>query len=233
MIRTSKAPVAWPVPWLKGQVFFFRAGGIDERAEFEAVMAGECRAGNVYPFQLSAAFAEGVRALLHDDPEGAARLIGIDLAAATLERGKKLPADEAAAHAEVRELLTEHWPAYRVLVAREARRNELAPVVAFRRFCEGWKGDGLPEFKKDVFGEVDPEVMRELSGLAIKGGGAFAYSLLYATGEEVEKNSERPLSSGKGRTTSSSPRRKAGGKSTAKSGRRTPSSSSRAGRSRS
>lgn len=232
MIRTSKAPVRWPVPWDKDRIFLFRAGDVAERAEFEAVLAGECRAGSVFPFQLSAVFAEGVQALLADDPDGAARLIQIERAEYGLEPGEKLDPLELAALEEVRELLTVHWPAYRTLVAREARRAELAPVVAFRRFCAGWEGEDLPEYKTGPDGEVTPEAMIGVPALILKAGGAFAYSLLYGRGEEVEKNSERPLSSGKGRTTSPSRRRRAAGTSPGGGGSKTRSSSSRSGRSR-
>lgn len=232
MIRISKEPVRWKVPWDDSRCYFFRAGDVLERADFEAELAGEYRAGTVYPFQYSLAFAEGVRALLADSPDQAAQLIELEQSEAALQLGESLPAEDVAALAQARELLDQYWPAYRALTGRDERRHEIAPVLAFRRFCTGWEGEGLPEFALGADRQVSLETMAALPGLDIKAGGSFAYRLLHGRGGETEKNSDGPLPSGKGPKTSPSPKRKAGGGSKGPATRTgTRSSGSRPGRS--
>jgi hypothetical protein len=232
MIRISKAPVAWPVPWDDGRRYFFRAGDVLERADFEAELAGEHRAGNVYPFEYAAVFAEGVRALLADSPDQAAQLIELAQSEAALEKDETLPAEDVAALAQARELLEQYWPAYRALTGRDERRHEIAPVLAFRRFCTGWEGEGLPDFALGADRQVSLETMAALPSLDIKAGGSFAYRLLYGRGGDAEKNSDGPLPSGKGPTTSPSPGPKGAGRSRVPARpKRTRSSGSRPGRS--
>src|SRR4051812_20043043 len=110
MIRTSKAPVSFPVPWNKAQVLYFRPGDIWERGEFEADMTGLHRAGQVYAFQLREAFEAGVVALLKGSPEDASQIVEWSQA-----EESDLSPDEAASLAVAREAVAEHWPAYRAL----------------------------------------------------------------------------------------------------------------------
>src|SRR4051812_34392056 len=110
MIRTSKKPVAWPVPWNKEQQIFFRPGDVIERGEFESDLSADYGAGRVFSFQLSEAFAEGLRAIMHDSPDDAEQLIAWERQASA---GDKLEAEEAAAVEVARQTVTEHWAAYR------------------------------------------------------------------------------------------------------------------------
>lgn len=215
MIRISKAPVAWPVPWDDSKGYFFRAGDVLERADFEAELAGEHRAATVYDFEYSAAFAEGVKALLADAPDQAAQLIELEQSAAALEKGETLSPEDQAALVQARELLDQHWPAYRSLTGREERRQQHAPVLAFRRFCTGWEGEGLPEFALGADKQVSLEAMSGLPWLDIKVGGTFAYRLLYGRGGDAEKNSDGPSKPDEGPKTSTSPKPKKGGSSKA------------------
>lgn len=224
MIATSKAPVAFTLPWRKGpgaSVFQVRPGDVIERAELEAEIAGEHRAARVYRFELDAAFEAGVKALLADRPDDAAQLIewlGHESA------GEALEPQEAALLREARDTLAEHWPAYRALRSRQERRNALTPVVAFRRFVCGWEGEGMPAYAAGPDGLVPLDLMAQLDPLAVQAAGAHAYSLLYAGGSE--KNSASPSPSDEGRKTSTSDSRRGAGKSTAKRGSKTRSSRS-------
>jgi hypothetical protein len=218
MIRTSKAPVKWPVPWDKSRAFYFRPGDVIERADFEAVLDGEYQAGNVFPFELAAAFAEGVNALLADSPDSAARIIAAYQADAALKAGESLPAKEKALLDEARPIIARSWPAYKALLAQEARRRQHASLLAFRTFCTGWEGKGLPPFESGPDGLVRLDILPKVPPLEIKLAGTFAFNLLWGRGQE--KNSERPSSADRGPQTSSSTRRTAGG-SRATSGRKT------------
>jgi hypothetical protein len=222
MIRTSKAPVAWPVPWAEGRRYFFRAGDITERDEYEAVLDGEMRAGQVFPWEFAAAFDEGVLALFADSPDDAAQLIELQANEKALDAGESLPAGEQALLDQARDVLAQHWPAYKALVSQEARRRHHAPTLAFRMFCTGFEGDGLPAFTKAADGLVSLAAMAELPALEIKAGGQFAFRLLYGRGEEVEKNSAAPSPSGEGQQSSPSPAPRADGTSEATSGSETP-----------
>jgi hypothetical protein len=237
IILSSSATVEWVPPWLQGEAqpkrrYLFRAGSVGDRATVEAELAGDCRAAPVYGFEMSAAFADGVVALFPDNPDDASRLIELDQAEAALKEGESLPADEQALLDQAREIVGEAWPAYRALSARKARRNEWAPLVAFRRLCAGWEGEELPPFAKGLDGLVTAEAMLALPSLELRIGGAEAYRRLHGRGGDTEKNCEGPLPSGKGPRTSTSPAQKKGGGSPGKSGRRTRSSSSRPGRSK-
>jgi hypothetical protein len=238
IILSSGATVEWVPPWLKGEGvarrrYLFRAGSVVDRAMVEAELSGDCRAASVYPFELSAAFADGVNALFPDNPDDAARLVELEQSEAALDEGESLPPDERAMLDQAREIVAEAWPAYRAIEARKARRNEWAPLVAFRRLCIGWEGEGLPPFAKGPDGLVSADAMLALPALELMVGGAEAYRRLRGHGGDTEKNSEGPLPSGKGPRTSTSPAPKKGGGSRGRSGARTRSSSSPTGRSRS
>ncbi|MCP3732010.1 hypothetical protein M9978_16415 [Sphingomonas sp. MG17] len=178
MIRTTKAPFAWPIPWGDGQaVFWLRAGDVIERSEFEAELA-EYRAPRVFDFQLSEALMAGVAELLKDDPDDIERIREI---AAALESGDDVDAADRALFSGVQEAVAQHWPAYRTLIGQAARRNELIPTLAFRRFCTGWEGDGLPLHQKGPDGLLTLAAMDKLEPLLIRLAGMRAYQALYAT----------------------------------------------------
>jgi hypothetical protein len=177
LIAAGKEPIHWDVPWGDTRRrYFVRAGSIEERSHMEADLAGPMRAREVYDFQLGAAFASGVQALLPDNPDDAARLIDLEQ---TERAGENLAPDEVGTLAEARDLLTEHWPAYRQLISQASRRAQFAPLVAFRRFCTGWEGEGLPPFKRGIDGQVDMETVAALPDIERKAVGAFAYALQY------------------------------------------------------
>jgi hypothetical protein len=224
-----------PIPWLsplsqpgKPRTFYLRAGSIRERAFLEAELAGDCRAGEVYDFQLGAAFAAGVRHLLPDDPDGAEQLIQLE---ETRRSGEALPPEELQQLSQAEGVLAEHWPAYQELRGRAARRAQLLPLVSFRRFCTGWEGEDLPPFAAGMDGMVSEAAMEGLGSLEIRTAGAMAYMLLYGGavakdgGEAAEpKKSYGPRSrSAKGRKNSSSRASNEAGSSATTSGSKTPS----------
>jgi hypothetical protein len=226
---SNREPVAWSPEWLAASGerprFLFRAGTVVERAGLEAELAGEHRAGRVFDFELSAAFEEGVKALLSDNQDGANQLVEWARAEAALVGNEKLPDEEAASLAGAREALAEHWPPYKALLGRLERRKALAPVVAFRRFCVGWEGNDLPPFTKAIDGTVTLDAMGALDALTVQAGGFFAYQLLYGGG--VEKNaSALPGQRDSAQETSPSGATGKAGSSATKSGSKTRSSRS-------
>jgi hypothetical protein len=230
MVMATRAPIPWQVPWNKAQIFHFRAGDVIERGDLEADLEAH-NAAEVFGFDWQAAFAGGIAALLADDPAGAATLIGIYQAEQGLNKGETLASEEQAGLDQARELLKEHWPAYRALVLREAKRKQLAPTLAFQRYCVGWEGEDLPVCEIGPDGRVKLDVLRKLGSLVLKAGGAFAYGLQY--GSAHAKNLEAPSPSDEAPPPSTSDTRRAGGKSAAKSGSATRKKRSRRGSSRS
>lgn len=228
---STKEPVRWTPPWREGDatapVYRLRAGSVIERSQLEAELAGEYRAGRTQEFEWLAAFEEGVNALLAGDPDGAARLVELARADGTDDLTDPV---EKGLLAEARETLAENWPAYRALVAREQRRQEMAPLVAFRRFCVGWDGEDMPAFVKSPDHQVSLDVMAKLSPLDIKVAGITVYGMLY--GGTESPNSEAPSPSDEGPQSSTSDIAPAVGSSAASDGPKTRSSRSRPGRSR-
>jgi len=178
MIRTNKAPFPWPVPWGDGQaVFWLRAGDVIERSEFEAELA-EYRAPRVFDFQLSEALMSGVAELLKDTPDDIERIREIS---AAVETGDEVSAADRALLSAVQETVAQHWPAYRSLIGQAARRNELIPTLAFRRFCTSWEGKDLPSYQKGPDGLLTLASMNDVEPLLIRLAGMRAYQALYAT----------------------------------------------------
>lgn len=180
-------------------VFHLRAGGVIERSQLEAKLAGEYRAGRVYGFELREAVRTGVTALLADDPE-MDRILGLlDAEAADDDAGEPLTDDDVALLTEIRGVLAEGWPAYRDLIAQLERRREIAPIVAFSRFCAGWD-NGKVAFERGRDGYVTEKAMRGIDPLSMMSAGNRAYAMLYA--DEQAGNSARPGSSAKDPSTS-------------------------------
>lgn len=213
MISTTTAPVRFVPPMFDADdpaspVFFLRPGNVNERQSLEAELAGDYRAGRVYDFELAACFAEGVAELMAGDPGRDALLSLID-AEANLAPGERLPAAERQMLAQAREILSEHWPEYRALMARANRRAQFRPLVAFRRFCVGWenvpRADDAAALAVHAVGIdrlVTLEAVAQVTPLWLQLAGIRAYDLLYP--EEQEKNSGAPSKSDDGHETSSS-----------------------------
>lgn len=221
-------------------VYLLRAGSVIERGQLEAELAGPYRAGRVYGFELREAIQSGVATLLAGDAEQD-RLFALvaqeeeEMTAAmeAAAQGRDVPAsslsaDDQRALADLRRILAEHWPDYRELVAQLERRRELAPVLAFRRFCTGWENVKAP-FALGPDRQVSDAALRGVAELDILSAGNHAYSLLYAGGQEG--NSAPPDASASGPATSSSdaPSPAAGGTSPGNDGRRTRAPRSRRG----
>ena len=209
MISTSTtARVPFTPSWLEGlpeaPVFQLRAGSVVERGLMEAELAGEHRAGKVYDFELRREMRAGVAALLADDPE-LDTVLGAIEAEGELVGEAKLPDDQERLLREVRDVLRQHWPDYRDLVAQLERRRQIAPIVALKRFCMGWeraigdKGEPAP-FARGRDGLVTDAALAGLSGLELLAAGNRAYLLQFGTGQAG--NSPRPGSSAKDPTTS-------------------------------
>ena len=230
MIRTSKAPFPFPLPWDKDVTFMIRPGDLMDRGELESVLA-DLSASPVYDFQLAAAFEEGVRVLLAEAPEDAERLLEIAAADEALELEEKLAPEEAAALSDAREAVRKAWPAYRHLLAQAARRNELLPTIAFQKFVTGWQGNDMPDFRKGIDGLLSLDVMGDIAPIAIRAVGFRAYQALYAASSA--KNFVPPSPSDESPAPSESDKPAKAGSSTKRSGNKTRSSRSRAASSQS
>lgn len=203
MISLSKV-IAFTPSYRQGEadapVYHLRVGNVIERASFEAELAGDHRAGEVAPWDIALALAEGIAALLTEAPD---RDRVLELAAA--EKLEELSAEDRQLIAEVTQIVSEHWPAYRALVAQQERRRQILPVIAFRRFCRGWDNvtdrDGAPvPFAASADGMVSLEAALSLAPMDLKLAGIRAFNLLYGRGEAG--NSARPSKSDDGQETS-------------------------------
>lgn len=216
MIATSTKPQPFTPPWYKkgdrAPVFMIRAGNVEEREEFEAFMAGEYDAARVYAFELDQALERGIEALLANAPEQLEELrallatereigehnndvliraLGIPekkRGAFVAKESRALTDADRQGLEEVRSLVHKHWPDYRALVLRKERRQRLAPLAAFRKFCTSWEGLDVP-FAAGIDGLVTLEAAREVPVNDMKAAGLHAYQLLYAAASgEAEKN---------------------------------------------
>lgn len=248
MIFLHTKPAPFTPPWYKdgGPVYMIRAGTAVDRELLEAELSGRYDAGRVFDFELAAAFNAAIDHLLADSPEQLAELRALlgaeaevaEANAAALDAAAALPEEEQEAYlkanlaslsdndrqtlAETRALVAKYWPEYAALTARQARRNNMVPLLAFGYFCGDWSGLDHP-FEKGMDGLVSMKAIGNVPPLDMKAAGLHAYRLLYA-GEDVAKNSDAPSRSANGRATSPSgaaSERKAG-KSRASPGGKTP-----------
>lgn len=240
ILTTTTAAVPFTPDWLAGKpdapVFLLRAGSLIERGQMEAELAGEHRAGPVFYFEVHAAIQADINLLLADDPERGRALELVELErvyetdkAEALAAGREPPADPLSAIdrqqlVEIRRILAEHGPEYREVIARGERRRQIAPLVAFRKFCIGWTltdGDGKPiPFERAADGQVADGALRRLDPLLLIAAGNRAFALQYGSGEE--KNSAPPSASGEApKASGRGGGSKAGGRSTGTAGRKT------------
>jgi hypothetical protein len=218
MILTSTTEtVPFTPSWLKDQpkapVYHFRAGGVAERGMLEAELAGTHRAGRIWAFELQAATREGILTLLADDP-------GVDtlLALFDEEDETNLSVDERQNRQAVINILAEHWQPYRDLTAQIARRRELAPIVAMRRFLVGFENVEAT-FARGIDGQVSEATLAAIDPLHLISAGNFAYALLYGGGQE--RFLEQPSGSADAPKSSPSAKAKAAGSSAKKPGPKT------------
>lgn len=209
-------------PWLEGEeckpVFLLRAAPVWERAEYEAELDAS-GAGDVLWLEFDAEFEKGLRTLLADSPDDVALMLEL---LAQERGGESLAEVDKAMLDQVREQLDQHWPGWKALKRREARRRALAPILAFRTFCAGWENvtgvDGQPlPFARDARGHVAEAALAALDPLVLTVTGWKAHALQYNRG--MEKNSAPPLKSDDAPKTSEAA---AAGKSRAKTGPKTP-----------
>lgn len=249
MIFLKKASAPFTPKWYppgEGPIFMIRAGDLAERQMLEAELEGQHDAGRVYRLDIEAAFDAGCERLLADAPEELAALqellaqereiekhnsdlfvqaLGVaeaDRVAFIAESSRHLPDGDRQQLAEVRRLIREHWPDYRALLAQQARREALVPLLCFKRFCTGWEGVDL-DFAAGVDGQVTDDSARAVRANDLQAAGLHAYGLLYAADvKATEKNSSARSKSvaRRRRSTSGASSRKAGS-SQAKGGSRT------------
>lgn len=179
-------------PWLEGQAdapkFLLRVGDVIERGLMEAELAGVYRAGSVNAFELEEAIRQGVATLLADDEDLDAALALID--AEAQGEADTLTEQERQTLAGIRNVLADHWPPYRDLLAQAERRRSVAPLVAFRRYCTGLNMPGVTyERGKDDL--VANSTMAAIDPFVLAVVGSRAFSMQYAGSQE--KNLE-PLS---------------------------------------
>lgn len=195
MILTStNEPVARTPPWREGDsdapVFWLRAGTIIERGLMEAELSGVYNAAAPSRYELFEAAIAGLRILLEGDPELDA-LIELINAEAQGEYANLSPADQAKLQ-NVREIIAEHYPPYRALIAQGRRRVELAPIIALKRFCTGIDAKDVV-FKRGKDGMVSDETLTGLTPLEISWAGSEAFAMQFGGGQE--KNSAPPSTS--------------------------------------
>ncbi|MDX3885986.1 MAG: hypothetical protein QHC65_16300 [Sphingomonas sp.] len=206
--------------WREGEkkppVYLIRVGDVIERSIFEAELAGKYGAGQVYAFEFAQAAVDGIQALLAGDPQldDLLALVNAEM------NGDTISADDRQKLARMRDVLTQHWPAYALLIERQARRRELAPVLAFRRFCVGWE-NVKAEFARDRDGFVSAAALRGIDPLEMTAAGHHTFGLLYAAGEEENFPQPSKSDDAPGTSPSASASKAAAGKSGAKGGRRT------------
>lgn len=234
MTATSTSAVAFTPAWREGSddapVFYLVPAGVIERSLMEAELSGRFAAGRVYGFELLAAVRSGVETLLAGDADQGRLLELIDLEASGEQ--VDLTDDDRRELADVKRVLATGWPEYQMLLEQVERRRELAPLIAFRRFCTGIEAKGVT-FAKGRDGLVSEATLREIDPLELRAAGNRAFSMAYVT-EEDAGNSARPSSSVDGQATSSSDDTStAGGSSTGAPGKKTPGSRSRRGSGRS
>ncbi|HCB75398.1 MAG TPA: hypothetical protein DEP91_04375 [Sphingomonas bacterium] len=207
IVASTTDKVLFVPPWREAEPspprFYLRAAGVIERAQMEAELSGTLRAGRVYGFELRAAIVSGVQTLLRDDRELDAILA---LIATEQEDAASLTDDDRRVLVQTRAIMEEHWPEYRDLLAQMARRNELAPIVALRRFCVGWenvtsnRGQSI-EFSLGFDGMVTEKALSAVPELEMMAAGNRAFALQYLD-EEAEGNSQPPQPSGGDQQTS-------------------------------
>lgn len=215
-----------------GSVFMIRAGSVMERGQMEAELSGQWRAGRVATVDVLDAMRSGVEALLAEDPEEQeialdliARKLAIALAPKADAESEQLSEDEIQQLARYEVILGEHWQPMIELNSQIARRHEMAPLLALRRFCTSIEGTGTNghkiEFKRGVDGMVADATLSAINPNELIGAGLRAYAMQYGWAESG--NSQRPGTSDAGQTTSASSDEpsKEGGKSKAKGGRKT------------
>lgn len=219
-------------------VYLIVAGGVFDRGALEAELAGRHRAGKVWAYELAEAVRGGVEVLLTDDPDQERVFQLLDqeqeLEQRTLELLKaggdpagftkqlaalaaEIPEADRQVLKQVRDVLAEHWQPYRDLLAQQARRREIAPIEALRRFLVGIENG--PDFARGRDGMVSPATLSAIDPLELMTAGNHAYSLLFGTGEK--RPLAQPSPSGDGLATSSDAASPAAGSSARKSGRRT------------
>lgn len=222
-------------PWLTAMAeeqkpkFHFRLATVLERDEFEAELDGRWNAGEVYQFVLSDLAQAGIRALVQgDDADRLAESVRAHFS------GDDLSMEEKAEAKAALDILSAHYPDYKIAIEQEARRNRILPTLAFMKFCTGWDNvtdrDGEPvPFTRNAMGEIAEESQRRINSLELRSAGLFAYGLQY--GRTQGKNSAPPLKSQPPRKGSRSPGgSKAGGSSANGKVKKTRASGARAGR---
>lgn len=220
MISTSiTEPVRFVAPWRQGEpgapTYFVRAASVRERSQFEAEMTG-LRAGRVFDFETKAALREGVTTLMASYPE-------YDRVMALLAED-----DEAVLSTEDRALLTsvvdgvaQHFAPYRDLMAQLARRNELVPTEAARRFIVGIENSDV-ELKRGFDGMLTEATLAAIEPLELIMVGRLAFTLMYGGGEASIRNFPQPGASENAETNLNSDVPQADGSSGKKRGRKTP-----------
>lgn len=207
-------------------VFYLRAGGVIERGMMEAELSGPYRAGRVAGWELVHAVRAGIQTLLADHPD-VDHLLGL-IDAEWQGDEESFSADDKQLLTQTRDILAQHWPDYRDLLAQRERRREIAPIVALRQFCTGWENCTDESGRKPAIfelgrdGLVTEAALAGLTPLEMTHAGSRAFDLQYIS-DDLLGNSPPPGLSEPGPVTSSSDDTStAVGKSTMSSGKKTP-----------
>ena len=205
MILSSTAAAAairFTPTWMQGQpdapVFLLRAGDVLERELMQADLAGEYQAGEIWPWDMRDTIVDGIREF------GGSGTEDLLLIAECMYAGETPDKAQAAIYASTLAVLAKYWPPYRELLAQQHRREVMAPIVAFRRFCIGWE-NVKATYRRGVDQLVDKTVLIDIDPMVLRAAGATAYSLQW--GQSAEKNSGSPSTSDEGPKTSNTANR--------------------------
>lgn len=192
-MTSTSAPTRFVPQWRREEAdpptFLLRAGSVIERESLEAELAGEHRAGRVWPYELANVLCDAFRAIGGEDVGLLLSLVEREQAHA-LKNGDPLDDGEQATLDGARQIAIEYWPDYAALVAQMQRRELLLPILAFRRFCTGWENVKAP-YKRGLGGFVDDAALKGVDPLQLRAAGIEAYNLLYLD-PSAEKNSAAP-----------------------------------------
>jgi hypothetical protein len=169
----------------EGPTYWVRPASLFERAAFHRDLAS--RGVKIHARErLTAALREDLAALA---PENLADLLAlVDLVAATAPG--ELGEAEAARFDLLCDVCRRAGSAFAAVEADHVYWAEMVPLLAAKRFLDGWEGDGLPPFARGREGVAD-DLLERVDPLHLVQAGWKAWSLMTVS-KATEKNSVSP-----------------------------------------
>ncbi|MCA6305659.1 MAG: hypothetical protein IM628_12710 [Phenylobacterium sp.] len=168
-----------------GPTYWVRPATLFERAAFHRDLAA--RGVKIHARErLSAALREDLTALAPENLDDLLTLV--DLVSATAPGA--LDEAEAARFDLVCDVCRRSGGRFAAVEADHVYWAEMVPLLAAKRFLDGWEGDGLPAFERGRDGVAD-DLLERLDPLHLVQAGWKAWSLMTVT-KATEKNSVSP-----------------------------------------